>query len=133
VESAVICLDANYLIGGTSHDRPESGHLLRWIDDGEIFCTPAPAWYEFLCGPAKIEDVAAMSDLVGERIVPFDSTAAALAAELFNNIGRPRTRRVDVMIAAIAILQGAKLATLNSDHFQAMTRHGLELAAIPGH
>jgi predicted nucleic acid-binding protein len=37
------------------------------------------------------------------------------------------------MIAAIAILQGAKLATLNSDHFQAMTKHGLQLAAIHGH
>ena len=33
----------------------------------------------------------------------------------------------------IAILQGAKLATLNSDHFQAMTKHGLQLAAIHGH
>jgi predicted nucleic acid-binding protein len=129
VESAVICLDANYLIGGTSRERPESVHLLRWIDDGEIFCTPAPAWYEFLCGPAQTEDIEAMGDLVGERIVPFGSAAAELAAELFNKIGRPRARRVDVMIAAMAILQRAKLATLNTEHFQAMTKHGLELAA----
>ena len=46
-----------------------------------------------------------MKDLVGERIVPFDSDSSALAAELFNKIGRPRTRRVDIMIAAIAISQ----------------------------
>ena len=121
----MICLDANYLIGGTSRERPESVHLLRWIDDGEIFCTPAPAWYEFLCGPAQTEDIEA----IGERIVPFGSAAAELAAELFNKIGRPRVRRVDVMIAATAILQRAKLATLNTEHFQAMTKHGLELAA----
>ena len=62
----MICLDANYLIGGTSRERPESVHLLRWFDDGEIFCTPAPAWYEFLCGPAQTEDIEAMGDLVGE-------------------------------------------------------------------
>lgn len=128
----MICLDANYLIGGTSKQRPESGHLLAWIDAGETFCAPAPAWYEFLCGPLETDAVEAMKDLVGERIVPFDSDSSALAAELFNKIGRPRTRRVDVMIAAIAIRQGAKLATLNTAHFEPMVKHGLELARVPG-
>jgi predicted nucleic acid-binding protein len=132
LETAVICLDANYLIGGTSKQRPESGHLLAWIDAGETFCAPAPAWYEFLCGPLEADAVEVMKDLGGERIVPFDSDSSALAAELFNKIGRPRTRRVDVMIAAIAIRQGAKLATLNIAHFEPMVKHGLELARVPG-
>jgi hypothetical protein len=39
-ENPVICLDANCLIAGTSDERPESAHLLRWIDGGETFCTP---------------------------------------------------------------------------------------------
>jgi predicted nucleic acid-binding protein len=73
-----------------------------------------------------------MKDLVGKRIVPFDSDSSALAADLFNKIVRPRTRRVDVMIAAIAIRQGAKLATLNTAHFEPMVKHGLELARVPG-
>ena len=25
-------VDTNYLIGGTSQQRPDSGHLLAWID-----------------------------------------------------------------------------------------------------
>ncbi|MFM7373607.1 MAG: type II toxin-antitoxin system VapC family toxin [Chthoniobacterales bacterium] len=127
----MICLDANYLIGGTSKGRPECGHILSWIDAGEAFCASAPAWYEFLCGPVDTEKVEAMKDLVGERIIPFDTSSAALAAELFNKIGRPRTRRVDVMIAAVAIGQNAKLATLNTAHFQPMLKHGLELARVP--
>lgn len=127
----MICLDANYLIGGTSQQRPESGHLLAWIDAGETFCAPAPAWYEFLCGPLEADAVEAMEDLVGEHIIPFDRDSSALAAELFNKIGRPRTRRVDVMIAAIAIKQSAKLATLNAAHFEPMVKHGLELARVP--
>ena len=132
MEIAVICLDTNHLIGGTSQQRPESGHLLAWVDAGEAFCVPAPAWYEFLCGPVDTDAVEAMKDLVGERILPFDTAAATLAAELFNEIGRPRTRRVDVMIAAIAIKQGANLATLNTAHFEPMVKHGLELARVPG-
>lgn len=128
----MICLDANYLIGGTSKDRPESGHLLAWIDAGEVFCAPAPAWYEFLCGPVDTDAVEAMSDLVGGRIPPFDSASAELAAGLFNHIGRPRARRVDVMIAAIAIQQDAQLATLNTEHFAPLAKHGLTLAKVPG-
>ena len=128
----MICLDANYLIGGTSQERPESGHLLDWIDAGETFCTPTPAWYEFLCGPVNADAIEAMKDLLGERIMPFDTAAAILSAELFNKIGRPRARRVDVMIAAIAIQQDAKLATLNTAHFEPMVKHGLELARVGG-
>ena len=72
------------------------------------------------------------TELTREHIIPFDRDSSALAAELFNKIGRPRTRRVDVMIAAIAIRQGAKLATLNIAHFEPMVKHGLELARVPG-
>jgi hypothetical protein len=39
-ENPVICLDANYLIAGTSDERSESAHLPRWIGEGETFCTP---------------------------------------------------------------------------------------------
>jgi hypothetical protein len=39
-ENPLICLDANYLIAGTSDERPESAHLLRWIGEGETFCPP---------------------------------------------------------------------------------------------
>lgn len=58
----MICLDANFLIGGVIEARPESRHLLAWAAAGETFCTAAPAWYEFLCGPvtpAQIETMQA--------------------------------------------------------------------------
>jgi len=40
-ENPVICLDANYLIAGTSDERPESAHLPRWIGGSETFRPPA--------------------------------------------------------------------------------------------
>ncbi len=53
----MICLDANFLIGGVIEARPESRHLLAWAAAGETFCTAAPAWYEFLCGPVTPQGV----------------------------------------------------------------------------
>ena len=39
----MICLDANFLIGGVIDAPPESQHLLAWAAAGETFCTAAPA------------------------------------------------------------------------------------------
>ena len=39
----MICLDANFLIGGVIDAPPESQHLLAWAAAGEIFGKAAPA------------------------------------------------------------------------------------------
>ena len=124
---ALICLDANYLIGGVSEQRPESGQLMAWAAAGETFCTAAPAGYEFLCGPVEQAQIDAMLALLKGGILPFDDVQAAKAARLFNAIGRPRRLRVDVMIAAVAIGSKARLASLNHDDFKILVPHGLEL------
>jgi predicted nucleic acid-binding protein len=123
----MICLDANYLIGGVSEQRPESRHLLAWSEAGEKFCTAAPAWYEFLCGPVTQEQIETMRAFLSGGIIPFDEQHAAIAARLFNAIKRPRHLRVDIMIAATAINRKAPLATLNRTHFEPLVSHGLDL------
>ena len=128
MEGPLICLDANYLIGGVSEKRPESAHLLAWAAAGETFCTAAPAWYEFLCGPVGQEQIDAMLAILNGRIIPFDDALAQSAARLFNAIRRPRRLRVDVMIAATAISGKARLATLNHKDFKPLIPLGLELA-----
>ncbi len=124
----MICLDANFLIGGVSEARPESHHLLGWATAGETFCTPAPAWYEFLCGPVTPAQIETMLALLQGGIIPFAADQAQVAARLFNVADRPRRLRVDAMIAATAISQKAALATLNTADFKLFTSHGLELA-----
>jgi predicted nucleic acid-binding protein len=123
----MICLDANYLIGGVSKDRPESSQLLAWSDEGETFCTPSPAWYEFLCGPVSGSQIAVMLAFLTGGIIAFEETQATVAARLFNAVNRPRRLRVDAMIAATAITAGAGLATLNTTDFELFVPHGLEL------
>ena len=124
----MICLDANFLIGGVVEARPESRHLLAWAAVGETFCTAAPAWYEFLCGPVTAAQIDTMQAFLNGGIIPFAAAQAQVAARLFNAADRTRRLRVDAMIAATAISQQAPLATLNTADFNLFTSHGLELA-----
>ncbi len=127
----MICLDANFLIGGAAAHRPEARHLLAWLESGETFCTAAPAWYEFLCGPVEPVQVNSMLAALTEGIVAFEESQARIAARLFNAVGRSRRLRLDAMIAATAISRQARLATLNVEDFALFARHGLELAILP--
>jgi predicted nucleic acid-binding protein len=124
----VICLDANLLIVGVIEARPESRHLLAWAAAGETFCTAAPAWYEFLCGPVTTAQIETMLAFLKGGIIAFAADQAQVAARLFNATERLRRLRVDAMIAATAISQQPPLATLNIADFKLFTSHGLELA-----
>lgn len=127
----MICLDANYLIGGVSPERPESRHLVAWALAGESFCTAAPAWYEFLCGPLEPEQIDAMATFLQGRIRTFDESLASSAAQLFNQIGRPHRLRLDVMIAASAMQMEVPLATLNLADYERLVPWGLKIASPP--
>ncbi len=116
----MICLDANYLIGGVIETRPESRHLLAWAEAGETFCTAAPAWYEFLCGPVSPPQVHTMLAFLTEGIIAFEETQAQTAARLFNAVQRSRRLRVDAIIAATAITQRARFATLKHRRIQVL-------------
>jgi len=70
----MICLDANYLIGGVSEERPVSSHLLVWFEAGETFCAPSPVWYEFLCGSVSSSQIAAMRTFLTHGIIAFEES-----------------------------------------------------------
>lgn len=124
----MICLDANFLIGGLIESRPESRQLLSWAEEGnETFCTAAPAWYEFLCGPVSESQIDTMRAILAGGIIPFEEPQASAAARLFNAVQRSRRLRVDAMIAATAITANSPLATNNHTDFASFIPHGLTL------
>lgn len=122
----VICLDTNYLIRCLELGSEESDRITSWYRRGERLCAPMPAWYEFLCGPVTAEQEEAVRAFLAE-VIPFAEAQAREAARLFNAAARKRSLRVDAMIAATAVVSGARLATGNRDDFAPFVAHGLEL------
>ena len=85
------------------------------------------AWTEFLCGPLDRAELELAAEIVG-RSRDFTSDHAATAARLFNESGRRRGRLVDCMIAAVALADGAAIATTNETDFRRFESSGLDLA-----
>jgi predicted nucleic acid-binding protein len=123
----MIHLDTNFIIGAAKKGGL-AGMIRQWLLDGEIFATSAISWSEFLSGPVTPLQIRHANYLMEGRIVPFDATEAAKAAELFNRAGRKRTTRFDCFIAATAICAGASLATENRKDFLPFVPSGLRLS-----
>jgi predicted nucleic acid-binding protein len=122
----VICLDTNYLIRALIPDTKEALAFEDWLRSGALLSIPAVAWYEFLCGSTEEEERLALGMLKG-GILPFTPSEAQVAASGFRSLNKPRRLRVDIMIAATAIVANVPLATNNRDDFEPFLRHGLEL------
>lgn len=93
--------------------------LRRLIDRGERLLVPALVLYEWLRGPRTSRELADQDALFpAETAVPFGPREAAIAADLYRAVKRPRGREVDLAIAACALAWGADLWTLNRDDFK---------------
>ena len=124
----MIHLDANFLIGAAGRHSAVQQPLRQWLAAGELFATSSIAWAEFLNGPAEVDQVIEVENLIEERVVPFGKIEAQIASMLFNAAGRKRGLRADSMIASAAISAGVPLATLNRKDFVAFLPLGLQLA-----
>jgi predicted nucleic acid-binding protein len=123
----MIHLDTNFLIGALVAASTEDRKLRGWLRSRETVRISSIVWAEFLCGPVSRNVAEQTADLFGEP-VPFDGLDATLAAELYNKGGRRRGSMIDCMIAAMAIREGAALATRNVEDFQRFAAVGLVLA-----
>lgn len=89
------------------------------MERGERLVVPSLVLYEWLRGPRRPEELADQDALFpAETAIPFGPREAALAAELYGTVKRPRGREVDLAIAACALAWGAELWTLNRDDFR---------------
>ena len=114
----MILLDTSILIDGLSRSQRGSGALRMALDRGERMLVPALVLYEWLRGP-RLPDELAIQEVLFPSVtaIPFGPEEAAIAAELYRSVRRPRQRDVDLAIAACAIAWGAELWTLNPRDF----------------
>lgn len=123
----MIHLDTNFLVDVLVPGSPEATRLAAWQAAGETVQMSVMAWGEYLCGPlASGEEQAAQR--VIRAVEPLLREDAELAARLFNLTGRHSRSFADCLIAAVAIRNGARLATSNTTDFAPFEPHGLVLA-----
>jgi predicted nucleic acid-binding protein len=114
----LIILDTSALIDALTGPKRSAPALRRAIERGERLVLPSLVLYEWLRGPRLAEQLAAQQALFPvEEALPFGAMEAALAAELYRSIRRPRGREVDLAIASFAVLRQAEFWTLNSGDF----------------
>ena len=122
----MILLDTSALVLSLTADRPEAPTLRSFIESGERLGLPALVLYEWRRGPRTPSELAVQEHLFpSEESFPFDHRAAELAAELYQRLGRPRRRQIDLAIAATAITIDSRLWTLNPTDFEDVP--GIEL------
>lgn len=123
----MIHLDTSFLIRALIRGTPEDLALRRWIKAGESLAISTVAWAEFRCGPLQQLELAAAAAIV-DRHREFTRDDAETAARLYNESGRRRGSLMDCMIAAVALADGAAVATSNTPDFQRLGELGVTLA-----
>jgi predicted nucleic acid-binding protein len=114
----VILLDTSFLVDSLTGSRRSGPRLFGLLERGERMALPALVLYEWLRGPRTAEELAVQEDLFpGASALPFGPEEAVLSAKLYNSLRRPRSRSVDIAVAAYAIRHQAELWTLNVQDF----------------
>lgn len=123
----MIHLDTSALVDALTGPQRSARRLRAFVDSGERPVITCIVLYEWLRGPRLPEEIAVQEALFpAVAALPFGPAEAALAARLYWRVARPRSRAVDLAIAACAIVQGASLWTLNPGDFRDVP--GLTLA-----
>lgn len=115
----MILLDTSVLIDSLSGQKRSAGTLRSVIEQGERILLPSLVLFEWLRGPRLPSELAAQEALFpSDSVIVFGPREAALSAELYRSLKRPRGREIDLAIAACAILRDAGLWTLNLADFR---------------
>ena len=100
----MIVLDTSVLIDGLTGGKRSGPAIRGSLAEGEQILVPALVLFEWLRGPRLREELAAQE--------------AALSADLYRAVVRPRGLEIDLAIAACSILREAPLWTFNRADFR---------------
>ena len=122
-------LDTSVLVASLAGERYELPALRRALARGNQLLVPSVVFYEWWRGPRKDEELADQESLLpSDLALPFGVAEAAIAARLYRQVNRPRSREIDLAIAACAMAREMPLWTLNRGDFKDIP--GLVLASL---
>lgn len=123
----MIALDTSVLIEALGAGGKLRSELREVIAEGQRIVLPTLVLYEWLRGPRVAEELEAQETLFpADEAVPFGAEEAALAAQFYRAVPRPRGREFDLAIGACARSWNAALWTLNPSDFE-------DLPGVPLH
>jgi len=123
----LVHLDTDFLIYALARSGPERRRLVELAESENAIGISAIAWYEFSRGPRTPEQLATARALFADDgIVSFSEPIAALAAEIFRQLGSPRRRAADIAIGVTATSLSATLLTRNARDFAGIPRLEVE-------
>ena len=123
----MIVLDTSVLIDSLSGTKRSARALRAVIEAGERIVVPSLVLYEWLRGPRVPSEIAAQEALFpSDAALAFGPLEAAVSAQLYKTVNRPRGREIDLAIAACALVREAELWTLNQADFSDI--HQLRMA-----
>ena len=122
----MILIDTPALVGALTGRRHAAVTLRHLIHDGSQMELCTIVLYEWWRGPRTREELNDQERLFpAKAALRFGLREAAIAADVYRQLKRPRNRERDIAIAACAIAQNAALWTLNPRDFADIP--GLEL------
>lgn len=115
----MIHLDTSALVAATNPRGEALSRLESLIDAGEHIHLSAVVLYEWLRGPRTAPELAMQARIFPDAgAISFGPLEAATAAKIYRGLRRPRSREIDIAIAACAIVHDAALWTLNPPDFK---------------
>ena len=126
----MILVDTSVLIDALTGPNRAEPDLRAAIKRGNRMGIPSLVLFEWLRGPRTRFELAVQEGLFpADKALPFGPREARVAADLYRKVASPRSREVDLAIAACAISIGAELWTHNISDF--IDIPGLSLYAPP--
>ena len=114
----MIHLDTCVLVDALTGPRRSAPSLRRLIVEGERVSFSTVVLYEWRRGPRQAQELEAQDVLFpSDAAAAFGAAEAALAAELYRRVRKPRGREIDLAIAACAMVHDAGFWTLNRADF----------------
>lgn len=114
----MIVLDTSVLIEALTGSRQALPKLRLTFNRGHRIRLPSLVLFEWWRGPRTPRELAIQEALFpAEQAIPFGRKEAALAADVYRCVARPRRRAPDIAIAASAMANRSRLWTLNVRDF----------------
>lgn len=122
----MIHVDTSVLIAALTGPRALGPTLRARVAEGARLSLSTIALYEWLRGPRTAAELDMQQAFVPSwEAIEFGLEEAQVAARLYREVGRARSREIDLAIAACAITHEAELWTLNPEDFSDLP--GLQL------